>query len=417
MSQDRRAVLAVGATFAVNGLAYAAFVARLPQVADRLDLGPGALGLVLLWMSVGALASAFAGRWVIPAVGARRVAVGGGVLVAGSVACLGLAPSAPLLAAALALLGVADALQDAAMNDLGAVQEQRAGRSLMGRLHATWGAAGAVGAGVGAGAAALAVPVGLHLPLWGAVLLALQLSVARSLPRPAPAPGTGDPANGVHADPADGAAVAGRRRARWLPWLLLAACTVAGALVEEVPTDWSALQLREVADAAPGVAGLGPTLFLAALLAGRLAHDPLVDRVGAARTALLAAAVGALGGTAGLVLADVLASPVAGVVGWACVGLGAAPAFPLLFSASARLPGGASGVGTSVVSGSSRLGFLAGPVLVGQGAEVAGLGVAVLLGPAAALVTGLGLVRLVAAPGPQRTRAPRSRSAGPPGGQ
>ena len=89
--QDRalRARNAVAAVFALNGLAFATWVSRIPESRTNLDLAPGQLGTLLLALSVGAVvALPSAGGWVHRFGAARVVAVAavidsGGLAVAG----------------------------------------------------------------------------------------------------------------------------------------------------------------------------------------------------------------------------------------------------------------------------------------------------------------------------------------------
>jgi hypothetical protein len=87
-----------------------------------------------------------------------------------------------------------------------------------------------------------------------------------------------------------------------------------------------------------------------------------------------------------------------GVLGFGLAGLGLANAVPILFSAGARLPGVAPGVGVAMVATMGYAGFLLGPPLIGVTAEVAGLRWALLVTVPGLVVVALAGTRLVAAP-------------------
>jgi MFS family permease len=78
------------------------------------------------------------------------------------------------------------------------------------------------------------------------------------------------------------------------------------------------------------------------------------------------------------VLVVVLApGPEVAVAGFGLAGLGVSVLFPLIYGAAGSLAAVSSGSGLALMSVGARAGFLAGPVLVGVTADLAGLRVAV----------------------------------------
>ena len=150
--------------------------------------------------------------------------------------------------------------------------------------------------------------------------------------------------------------------------MALAALTVAGAVIEGAPSDWSAVRLERLG-AGPGVAALGFAAFTAGMLAGRLTGDHLTDRHGGA--AVLRGGMALV--AAGLLAGVVVDHPLAFAAGLVVAGVGAAGLFPLAFSAAATTPGVAPGAGAATVSLAARLGFMVEPVLMGTLAQLAGL--------------------------------------------
>ncbi|HEY8526802.1 MAG TPA: MFS transporter [Acidimicrobiales bacterium] len=417
---------AIAVVFAANGLAGPSFLARLPERQAALDLSDGTLGMVLVGLALGALvASPVAGR-LTNAVGSRTLAVGAAVALGGCLWLAGAAPNAGSLFAALAVIGAVDAAMDIAMNANGAIYEDRTSRSVMHRLHAAWSFGALAAAGLAALAATTEVPLTVHLAVVGALLAAACLFARPALapteppeapvsPGPAPAPTPRArlhdqpadqaapvptaPAGTDQADPADQAgtdqtgladqAGTGSSGRVVTAMVVLATATVAGAVIEGAPTDWSAILLQRYGTT-EGVAALGVAAFTAGMVAGRLAGDWLTDRLGGARMLRL-------GGTlvaAGLTLGAATGHAGAFLVGLVVAGVGAAGFFPLAFSAAVRTPGVSAGAGAATVSLAARLGFLAEPVLLGAVSEAVGLrwafglvaGTAVLLAVTAGLI-------------------------------
>jgi MFS family permease len=358
----------VAVAFVANGLGGPSFLARLPERQSDLGLSDAALGLTLVGMAVGAMvASPVAGR-LVSRVGSRPVVVVAAGGLGASLWTAGAAPNAPALFAALAVIGATDAAMDISMNANGAAYEDRSARSVMHGLHGAWSLGALAGAGIAAAGAATGVPLTVHLALVGGVIAGSVLATRGGLFRgdalvPVAAPGVADAA--LPPGPAPRPA-SGRRFVR--PIVILAAATVAGAIVEGAPSDWSAIQMERLGVAA-GVSALGYAAFEAGMVAGRFAGDRLTDRFGGPNVLRGGTVVVA----AGLLVGIAVNHPAAFAVGLVLAGLGAAGFFPLAFSAAARTPGVSPGSGAAAVSLAARVGFMVEPVLMGALADLVGL--------------------------------------------
>jgi MFS family permease len=209
------------------------------------------------------------------------------------------------------------------------------------------------------------------------------------------APGVG-PDAGAGAGTADTAAT-GRRRLLRLPhsraMLVLGLVTMAAAILEGGPYDWSAVRLERLG-VGPAGAALGFAAFVVGMLAGRLVGDHLVDRFGRRATlrgGMLLVAAGLGAGS----LADV---PVVFALGLVVAGVGVSGMFPLVFSAGANTPGIAAGAGAATVSLAARLGFLIEPPLMGVLGETVGLRWAFLVVAGVALAVAVAAGRVVPEP-------------------
>lgn len=375
--RQRRAVLLL---FFANGVTFASWLPRVPEVRDRLGLSLSTLGLVLLGTGVGGLLSSTAAGLVVDRVGSRRGAVVSTTMLGVGLVSIGLAPSALALGLVLAALSAVDALADIAMNVQGTDVQRRSGRSVMQRFHAAWSVGAVSGAIIGAGAAATGVSLTVQLAVTGAVLAIVALAVRSSLAaavEPAPV-STGE-----------------RRRAPVL--VLLAALAMALAVVEGAPGDWAAVFGTDVHGASGGVAALGFVAVAGGMVVGRLAGDRATDRLGGQW--LFRGALGLV--AAGLLV--IVTSPSAWVAtgGFAGVGVGVSVLFPALYLQAATTPGVPSGLGLGVMTSGARVGFLASPVVVGVLSEATSLrvGLGAVLGVAIGLALVLGgMLRRAAGP-------------------
>lgn len=374
MPQLTAARNAVGLTFFLNGLVFASWVSRIPEVRSSFDLTNGQLGLVLLAIAVGSVLA-------LPTTGAainswgtvRVVRMGATAATLGMLAAaLGLGHVLPVTVGGLFVYGIGIGVWDVAMNVEGAEVERGLRRTIMPRFHAGFSGGTVVGAVVGALLIELSVPAVVHLV---AVVLPAVVLVWRTSP-------TFLPVAEVHEADRTSAARA------WLEprTLLIGVMVLALAMTEGTANDWLAVALVDGHDVSHAVGVAGFAVFVLAMTAGRIAGTTLIDRFG--RVTVLWGTM-ALAGTGVLliVLAEQPALVVTGIVLW---GVGASLGFPVGMSAAADDPVRAASR-VSVVSTIGYAAFLAGPPFLGFVGDEVGtlkalLVVAVLLMPAALVV-------------------------------
>ncbi|WP_299927755.1 MFS transporter [uncultured Nocardioides sp.] len=365
---------AVGLTFFLNGLVFASWVSRIPEVRSSFDLTNGQLGLVLLAIAVGSVLALPTTGAAINALGTVRIVRLGTVAatLGMATAALGLGHVLPLTVAGLFVYGLGIGVWDVAMNVEGAEVERGLRRTIMPRFHAGFSGGTVVGALGGALLIELDVPAVVHLV--GVVVLAIVL-VWRSSPSFLPVAER-------HEQTASSAARA------WLEprTLLIGVMVLALAMTEGTANDWLAVALVDGHDVSHAVGVAGFAVFVLAMTAGRFAGTGLIDRFGRV-VVLWGTMVLAGAGVLLIVLADQPALVVVGIVLW---GVGASLGFPVGMSAAADDPVRAASR-VSVVSTIGYAAFLAGPPLLGFVGDEVGtlkalLVVAVLLMPAALVV-------------------------------
>ncbi|MFV0463696.1 MAG: MFS transporter [Nostocoides sp.] len=430
-----RAVLVV---FALAGVCFASWAARIADAKHALALTPGELGSTLLFTSVGSLiALPLSGRLAtrVGVVGAIRIGLA--TALASNVGIgLGITTldNRWVLAASLALLGIGVAVWDVAMNLEGATVERDLGRTVMPSYHAGFSAGTVVAALVGAAMSYAGVSILGHLAVVGVVIVGLGWWVtARFLPEDevAPAPvevpaGTGPSwtVEGVlgWADSGEmgdvgqasemgdvgqasvpGGERAGKSRRRehieagsaWLErrTLVIGMVVFAAAFTEGTANDWLAVGFVDGYGVPRWAGTLAFAVFLLFMTLARMLGGSLIDRYGrvtVVRTTFLIAIVGAV---------LVIVGPVwAAYLGAGIWGVGAALGFPVGMSASADDPRRAA-ARMSVVATIGYGAFIAGPPLLGH------LGDRVGILPAFSVVVVLLLIAVFAVPAVSTARS------------
>jgi MFS family permease len=324
-------------------------------VRDRLDIGLGALGAVLLGTGLGGLLASAAGGALVDRLGSRRSCVVAGVLLSAGLPLIALASTPFALAGVLVALGAVDVLTDIGMNVQAAQVQRESTASVVQRFHGAWSIGALTGAAVASSAAAAEVPLGWQLSATSVALIATIAYASR------------------HLSPQDDAPAPQRDGTRRAPVLaLLAAVALAMAVVEGAPGEWAAVFGADVHGAGPGVAGLGFLAMSAGMVTGRFTGDAATDRLGPTRVLRLAL------GLAGTGLAVVVLSPgiAVALAGFLVIGLGVSVLFPALYLSAADREGIPAGIGLGVMSTGARLGFLVSPPLVGALAGATSLRVA-----------------------------------------
>jgi MFS family permease len=366
----RAARLAVAGIFALNGMALANWIARIPDVKQQLALSDQQLGLTLFFAAIGALLAQPTIGWLIGRVGSRRLTTVMLLAFCLSVVLPGLAGDMLSLMAALFVLGACNGGLDVAMNAQAALVEQRYARPIMSSFHGLWSVGGLAGAALGGLIATQAVAVRTHLLGVAVVATLLALVATRWLVD-----------DNQHHDAGPSFALPPRAL------LLLGFIAFGVLLCEGAVADWGAVYLRESLHSTPAIAATGYAIFSLLMAAGRLTGDGLALRLGPALVVRGGGALVALG----IVLAVGSGVPALAIVGFGLVGAGLACSFPLILSAAARTPGMAASTGIAAMATAGYTGFLVGPPLIGTLAEAVTLrGALGLLGIVGLLVAVLG---------------------------
>jgi MFS family permease len=349
-----RLLAAVAALFTFDGAVFGSWAARIPDVTTQVGASHTALGLALLCVSIGALASMQLAGALCAWLGAGLVATASGVLICVAVTLPGLARSLPELAVALLAFGAATGAVNVAANSAGVRIEAAGNRPIMPGLHAAFSFGGLIGAALGGLASGLG-PVAPHLLVVAGIGLLLTAVIAPVLVGGDVEQRAAESGGVERADaPEPKRATTAPRRLLVLLGLI-AGCTAYG---EGAITDWGALHLRETLAASPAVAAAGYAAFSLAMACGRLVGGRLVRSFGATHVLVYGAALAATG-----MLAAAFAPAVAvALVGFALVGLGLANVFPLAIARAGSL-GGSKGVALASTVGYT--GLLGGPPLIG----------------------------------------------------
>ena len=386
----RKGRIATAVLFLLYGTLIGTWTARIPAVKENLELSDGRLSIALVGLALGAVTGMQLSGRLVDRYGSRRIMIPAALIDGCFLLPVAVAPSLVALTAALFAFGVVHGVLNIAMNARGVEVERAAGRPIMSSFHAVYSIGGFLGAVLGGLAASAGVgPLGTFaiVAVLGAALAGWSLRWSAAMPQPAP----DGPAERGGPVPLSGVLLLG----------LLALCALVG---EGAAADWSTVYLRDSLASTEGFAAAAFAAFFIAMTAGRLSGDRLAARLGAVR---LVRGCGLLAG-AGLGTALLVSHPVAGVLGFACLGAGLSCVAPQVFSAAGHRNPRRPAQAIARVASIGWLGFFAWPVLIGGAAEAVGLPVALGIPVVLALLVALaaGALRPAAQPLPDPERTP-----------
>jgi MFS family permease len=370
---------AATAFFAVDGFVFATWAVRIPAVKAATHASPAALGLALLGLSGGAIATMTISGALCRRFGAGRMTAGSAILLSFALLLPPLARSAVSLGLALLVFGAAYGSLNVSMNSLAISVVAALRRPVMPSFHAAWSFGGLAGAGLGGLLAphlaplphfALVCAAGLAVTAWfGRTLLTHPLAAAGAITGELPDPregGSGQADAASRGGGAGGRASRGRLGRGWRVVLLFGLIALCSAYGEGAIGDWGALHLRQDLGVGAGLAAAGYAAFALAEACGRLAGSWLLLRLGQTRVLVL----GGLTACAGMLAAALAPSLPVALAGFALTGLGVANMFPAAMT-RAGLVAGPNGVAAASTLGYA--GFLLGPPTIGFLATAVGL--------------------------------------------
>ena len=402
VARARRLLLGL---FALNGLTFSSWLARLPTVRDELGLSTGQLGTVLLASSAGSLAMVMIAGALVTRFGGGRVLLVSTVGFTLAYVFMGIGPtvgSVVMLVIGVMLNGMSFALCNVPMNVETAAVERRMGRTMLPHFHAAFSIGAVVGSGLGGLASHAGVPLTVQFGVTAVVALAWRLgsishvildTVAARRRTDAAASGLAASGLGVPGTAVRRQGLASALEAWREPrTLLIGTVIMAAALSEGSANNWLSLAVVDGFGRAEAVGAVVLAVFIGSMTLVRLLGTRLIDRCG--RVAVLR--VSGLVAMAGLLLFGVAPNLLVAGVGVMAWGFGAALAFPIGIAAASDDPMRAA-ARVSVISAFSSVASLAAPPLLGIVAESIGIRHALLL-LTAAMVASVLLARSVDRP-------------------
>lgn len=337
-------VLSVGFLFATSSLLFGTWVAAIPGIKDKLLLSDGSLGLSLLLSPLGAITGMLLSTRVF-----SKIPVGRWMLFGYLTICLLMVAqinsiNRPMFWGCLYLYGLFSFLNGVSSNATVNLLEKKQGSLFMSTCHGMYSLGGVVSAGLAALLFYFHISSALQIIIV-ATLIAITIFFSR------------------HYLLANNDIIHSRSGIK-LPSLSILGisfiCMVT-FMAEGCVADWSAIYMKEIMLAPKAMLSLGYFGFSLAMTVGRLNGDNLIAKIGS-KNIVVGGCIIASVGFLMVVTAPVI---IMAIAGYLLVGIGCSSIVPVLFSASANIPGVSTVEGFAMVTTGGIIGFLAGPSVIG----------------------------------------------------
>lgn len=350
---QKRARLAVTATFITNGLVVGAFVSRIPDIKKALDVSNSTLSLCLLASSLGVFAALPVAGKLSAKYGSSPVAFYATLAMVATWTLQSFTFFAVWAFALTAFFaGYTLATQDVAMNSHAVTLEHQSSLRLMSVFHGMFSVGGFSGGILGGISSQLGISYRVQT-----MVICLTITIIAFQVRRLWLPGSDDshelePGTKMH-----------RPAIIWL-FGIFGLCSTIG---EGAVGDWGGVLTRETYGASPFVSAIPFVVFSATMIIGRFSGDRLATRFGAAKVLASGGLIASIGMFSGLLLNSTAGT----IFGWFWMGTGLSVAIPLLFSAAGSLANSrfadqmAPAQAVAMVSGISYFGFIVGPPFIG----------------------------------------------------
>jgi MFS family permease len=340
---------AVNAFYFIQGLIFASWASRIPEIKTFLDMNDAQFGGILFCLPLGEICSMIPIGYLVGRFGSRRMLLTGALLYPLALVAVGFAPSALHLSAILVVFGAAGNLTNLAVNTQAVGVERLYRRSIMGSFHGLWSLAGFSGGLTGALMVALNITPRVHFILIFAAAVAAALCMqGYALPR--------DHRTKAAAAPSHKALL---RPSRYI--LLLGLIAMSSSICEGTVFDWTNIYFDDVLRVPKNLVRFGYIAAMGSMTLGRFTVDRFITRFGATR--VLQCSGGLL--IAGLVFAVSVPHLLTSTFGFLLIGAGMSPVIPICYSLAGRSKRLLPGIAITTVSTIGFLGFLAGPPMIG----------------------------------------------------
>lgn len=347
-----RVRFAVSSFYFFQGLCFASWASRIPDIKTALMLSDGAMGSILFALPAGQMCTMPISGYLVGKYGSKTIMHFALPLYSLAMILLSLCTSSWQLAGALFLFGVTGNFCNISVNTQGVNAERMYHKPIMASFHGAWSLAGFIGALIGLLMGALHFSPTPHFVIISALAFISTYSNIKYL--------VGDSV------PKE------KKKFFSKPDALILQLGIIGFFAmscEGAMFDWSGVYFKDIVGAKGAWISLGYACFMIMMAAGRFIGDKLVAKIGKRRIMQLNGIMIATG----LLIAIVFPYVPTAALGFLLVGFGVSTNIPNVYSLVGEQSKMSPSAALAAISSISYLGFLLGPPVIGYISELLNL--------------------------------------------
>ena len=389
-----RSRVALRKVYFLLGFGIMAWVPRFPELQEQLNISASRFGFLLSFGSIGSILAFSLMGHLVHYFGSKTVLLASALFTYSFMAVVTLSDSQFMFQLTLMLFSAANVGFNVALNAQSVLIQNSLGRSVLGQFHGSWSA----GAFLTSGLSGIVAPlISLQLHAFSLALILFPLAVFQILKLVDVEPGSYEDTPKPKATK-----VPPIWRAPKLQWILSIGMTC-GVLIEFIGADWITIYTHEHLGVPTGLDAIPITVFMFAIIVGRLNTDRLAHAIGMDNLVRISGYVGLIGGVSAIVGSHLLRdvgiwqSLLIASFGYFLAGLGTACMTPAFFSAGSRIASSPAAVTLSRMAMMNHIFVWNIKILIAAAAAAFGMHIALLI-PAFAILVAIGLAHHVKEP-------------------
>lgn len=329
--------------FFTSGFCFASYASRIPTLKTTFNLNEAELGTILLCMPFSSLSGLLFSGWLVAKFESRIPITVAFSIHALSLTLIGLSNSILVLIPVLCLFALSMRVASIAINTQALTLQKMFNKNIAGSFHGLWSTGGIAGIGFSTLMVAMKISILPHLITVTVITLAITIICSPKLLR--------------NDRSTSGNKIIMGKPDPYIFYLgLLVFCA---SICEGGMFDWSGIYFQEVIGSE--VFTFGYLIFMVFMSLSRFASDPLITKIGMAKTYILSAILI----FSGILIAILFPSFWPAMFGFSLVGFGSAFVIPMTFTLAGNSKKYSPGMAISIISSFSIVGMLIGPPLIG----------------------------------------------------
>jgi MFS family permease len=343
--------LAVSLFYFAQGLCFASWASRIPEIKTYLNLSDAALGSILLALPVGQLLTMPISARLVAIYGSKKVLTYASPFYALCLTNIALATQGWHLAICLFLFGIAGNICNIALNTQGVTVEKFYGKPINSSFHGTWSLGLFTGAFVSLLFVNLHITAMVHFWIMAGLVWAHIFINQRFLLYAKPVQTENKPKLFM------------KPEGMLVQLGIIAFCSMA---TEGAMMDWSGVYFKEIVEAPAKLIILGYATYAGTMTIGRFIGDRFIAKIGRKRMLQISGLTISLG----MAIAVIFPNIVTATMGFILLGFGVSVIIPLTYTVAGNYGKLPPSVAIAMVSSIGYFGFLMGPPLIGYISEL-----------------------------------------------